>query len=123
MTSFDLIDFQAWFVWCAALLGIVYTITQSMLLRPVRILLGPLLPPTLHYGLYCARCVGFWVALVDRFTLRVWPAEGVDPITSGFAAVGVLWFLDFVLTTTPVFEAEVLGVETTSEATHGHGHE
>jgi hypothetical protein len=74
------------------LLGLVYLITQSVIMAPLRKLLTRV--PLLLTLVYCPACTGFWVGVMLGST-GLWPFGEVlfIPIESGIGAcaIGALW--------------------------------
>lgn len=50
-------------VWVTFVLGVIYTITESAIFMPLRIMLAARGGRYVETLLYCASCTGFWVGL------------------------------------------------------------
>lgn len=61
----------AWFTYLILALGWVYLLTESAILRWLRLIIAPINPTTLTF-IYCRACTGFWIGLLSTplFPLR-----------------------------------------------------
>jgi hypothetical protein len=83
--------FMPWFSYLVTSLALVYLLTESMILAPLRLTIAGV-GPVLTSLVYCRACTGFWVGIAMA-AFRQTPFDGV--FLSGFTVMllGYVWSL------------------------------
>lgn len=94
---------EAWIVWWATLLAVVYVVSEASLTALPRITLGAFNDWIVTF-LYCRMCVAFWVGLALG-AAGLFPAGGA--LASGVVALGLMWFVQGHMSRNITFEDEL----------------